>query len=164
MGIDSQIQLILHTIGSRKTAAILILAVLFCGIAFGISPVCIRAEQPSVQQSLDLMPAYPPRRIHQPDREWGPFENIKAEYELNLGVGRHKILRAKHDVIRTYVEDPTKCDIVQFNPRELALTGNGEGTTRIVFWFRGGRRTTACLIRVQPGRVTYGVRKTHLAP
>ena len=85
-----------------------------------------------------------------PQKRHDPFEIIEAEFDLRLGLNRHRILRAKQDVIRTYVVDPTIIEIVQFTPREFAFVGVGVGTTRLVFWFRGGQRPVVYSVHVNP--------------
>ena len=99
-------------------------------------------------RALRLM--HPSQRTPPPREQHGPVEIIPTQFETSVGVGRHRVMRSKDDIIRTYVTDPTRCDIIQFTPREIAIVGNAVGTTRIVFWFRDRRRPAVYRIHVNP--------------
>ncbi len=70
-----------------------------------------------------------------------------AKWEL--GVGRSKLLRAKTDIVRVFVADPTIANVIQVSPREVMLMGKAEGTTNVTIWLGDpAPRTVILVLRV----------------
>lgn len=79
----------------------------------------------------------------------GPFEVIDHTDELTVVSRRSKLLRAKVDIYRTAVVDPSVCDVTQFTPREISVIGKGLGATHVTFWFEDDSyRPITYLVRV----------------
>ncbi|MEX1224721.1 MAG: pilus assembly protein N-terminal domain-containing protein, partial [Pirellulales bacterium] len=81
----------------------------------------------------------------------GPLEVLASSGELTVTRRRSKILRAKNNIYRVAVVDPSVCDVVQFTPREVSVIGRGQGATNVTFWFEDGEhRPITYLVRVIP--------------
>lgn len=68
----------------------------------------------------------------------GPFTIYRESEELKVIANRSIVLRTRYNLYRTAVVDPTICDIIQFNPRELSIVGRSVGSTHVTFWFEDG--------------------------
>ncbi|MCR5165402.1 MAG: pilus assembly protein N-terminal domain-containing protein [Thermoguttaceae bacterium] len=68
----------------------------------------------------------------------GPFTIYRESEELKVITNRSLVLRTRYNLYRTAVVDPSVCDIIQFNPRELSIIGRAVGSTHVTFWFEDG--------------------------
>lgn len=68
----------------------------------------------------------------------GPFTIYRESEELKVISNRSIVLRTRYNLYRTAVVDPSVCDIIQFNPRELSIIGRAVGSTHVTFWFEDG--------------------------
>lgn len=68
----------------------------------------------------------------------GPFTIYRESEELKVVTNRSLVLRTRYNLYRTAVVDPSICDIIQFNPRELSIIGRAVGSTHVTFWFEDG--------------------------
>jgi len=66
----------------------------------------------------------------------GPFEILDKVEPLKVIMRRSTLLRAKVDITRSAVVDPTICDVVQFSPHEVSIIGKSTGATNVTFWFQ----------------------------
>jgi Flp pilus assembly secretin CpaC len=64
----------------------------------------------------------------------GEFEDHAAE--LEVVIGRSKLLRSKVDVIRVALVDASICDVIQVSPKEVSILGKKEGATSVTLWIR----------------------------
>ena len=71
----------------------------------------------------------------------GPFEVIDPVAQpIEVMVRRSVLLRMNHDVYRTAVVDPSICNLNQFTPREVSISGLAAGSTTVTFWFKNGKQ------------------------
>jgi len=68
----------------------------------------------------------------------GPFTIYRESEELKVIANRSILLRTRYNLYRSAIVDPSICDIVQFNPREISVIGRTVGTTHVTFWFEDG--------------------------
>lgn len=68
----------------------------------------------------------------------GPFTIYRESEELKVISNRSIVLRTRYNLYRTAVVDPSICDIIQFNPREISIIGRAVGSTHVTFWFEDG--------------------------
>lgn len=68
----------------------------------------------------------------------GPFTIYRESEELKVITNRSIVLRTRYNLYRTAVVDPSVCDIIQFNPREISIIGRSVGSTHVTFWFEDG--------------------------
>ncbi len=71
-----------------------------------------------------------------------------AEGEIKVIEGRSRLLRTHAPVFRTHIADPQIADVVQFEPRQLALLGQRPGATTMTLWFEGEPRPLTVQVRV----------------
>ena len=116
------------------------------------------SRQAARQQSEEVLPALKRASdAEQPEtlaaRSVAPrqlVEFIQPQYCMHVLAGRHKVMRARSDVYRTFVDDPEVCDIVQYSPRDLSINGLARGTTEVTFWLRGRSKPVKYRVEVQP--------------
>ena len=105
------------------------------------------------------------------EQRLGQFEIIDHSGELKVVYRRSKLLRTTVDIYRTAVVDPSICEVVQYTPREISVTGVGQGATHVTFWFEDGSfRPVTYLVLVAPDpevqerrEERYGLLEEHLA-
>ncbi|MBR0191929.1 MAG: pilus assembly protein N-terminal domain-containing protein [Thermoguttaceae bacterium] len=68
----------------------------------------------------------------------GPFTIYRETEELKVITNRSIVLRTRYNLYRTAIVDPSVCDIIQFNPREISIIGRAVGSTHVTFWFEDG--------------------------
>jgi pilus assembly protein CpaC len=61
-------------------------------------------------------------------------EIVEPEVELDVALRRSKIVRAKQDIFRVAVADPSKVEIVAFGTREIEVIGKETGSTTVTLW------------------------------
>jgi len=82
-------------------------------------------------------------------------EFIQPRYHMRVLVGRHKVMRGRSNVYRTFVADPEVCEIVQYSPRDLSINGLAGGTTEVTFWLRGQSKPVKYRVDVHPRLSTH---------
>ncbi len=68
----------------------------------------------------------------------GPFTIYRETEELKVISNRSIVLRTRYNLYRTAIVDPSVCDIIQFNTREISIIGRAVGSTHVTFWFEDG--------------------------
>jgi len=77
------------------------------------------------------------------------LEFIPPRYYVHVLAGRHKVMRARSNVYRTFVADPEVCDVVQYSRRDVSITGLQAGSTEVTFWLRDRSRPVTYRVDVQ---------------
>ena len=92
------------------------------------------------------MPSLQPRRT----------EDLAAAAEpalLRVAVRESRLLRTPENVVRVVSEHANICDVLLFNPREIAVVGKQRGTVKVEFWYDGqGLNRVSYLVAVDDER------------
>jgi hypothetical protein len=108
-------------------------------------PPSLSARQPQPQLPPKLRPLDPPRS-----------EALAAAPEpalVHVAVRESRLLRTSDNVVRVVSEHEGVCDVLVFNPREIAVIGKQQGTVKVEFWYDGqGTRRASYLVAVADGR------------
>ena len=68
---------------------------------------------------------------------------------LRVSVRESRLLRTPENVVRVVPEHDRFCDVLVFNPREVAVVGKQQGTVRVELWYdQAGLKRTSYLIAV----------------
>lgn len=108
---------------------------------------------PALQSQPQLQPQLPPKlRPLEPAQS----ETLTAAPEpalVHVAVRESRLLRTSDNVVRVVSEHDGVCDVLVFNPREIAVIGRQQGTVKVEFWYDGqGTRRVSYLVAVGDGR------------
>lgn len=68
---------------------------------------------------------------------------------LRVSVRESRLLRTPENIVRVVPEHDRFCDVLVFNPREVAVVGKQQGTVRVELWYdQAGLKRTSYLIAV----------------
>jgi len=79
---------------------------------------------------------------------------LQSSRSLHVTEGRHKIMRAKSNVYRTYVANPEVCEIVQYSQWDFWISGLSAGETEVIFWVEGEELPITYEVDVQKRVIT----------
>lgn len=86
---------------------------------------------------------------------------VEPEVELDIAFRRSKIVRAKQDITRIAIADPTKVEVVPFGAREIEIIGKETGSTTVTLWLGNDvqSQTLGVLVNVTRDRSVEDLRK-----
>jgi Flp pilus assembly secretin CpaC len=72
---------------------------------------------------------------------------------LRVAVRESRLLRTPENVVRVVSEQDNICDVLLFNPREIAVVGKQRGQAKVEFWYDGqGLNRVSYLVAVDDER------------
>jgi hypothetical protein len=101
------------------------------------------------QPSTPLAPQLPPLQ----PRRTGDMAAAAEPALLRVAVRESRLLRTAENVVRVVSEHDNICDVLLFNPREIAVVGKQRGTVKVEFWYDGqGLNRVSYLVAVDDER------------
>jgi hypothetical protein len=111
------------------------------------SPPTLAAETPP--QTLPPLPPQLPSLQPRPTAELAAAEPAL----LRVAVRESRLLRTPENVVRVVSEHDSICDVLLFNPREIAVVGKQRGQAKVEFWYDGqGLNRVSYLVAVDDER------------